>query len=152
MVEKISASSIANFVSEKSKVVWIGLKYIATKVANFAITYHSIIFFGFTIALSYYLTPLAARYYVNYLSDSFIKLFVKGGIFGAGLVMLKHGLTATPFTKTQDDNINYLAGIINVAQTYLSPTYGFINCITMTGFVAVKSLLRPLFPESPPMY
>lgn len=120
------------------------------KIMNFIWENKSYIFFGLTIAFAYYMAPTSAFEYMNYWGASLTEAVFKGVVYGAGILTLRNIFSPKQISKNQDDKINYLLGIINVAETLLSPTYGVITAFTTGGGVAIKMVTNLLTkPDDP---
>jgi len=111
------------------------------------IEYMPLIFFGLTVLFSYFVAPASAFEYLNHLGYSLKSVFVEGAVFGTTVLILKNLFITKPLTKTQDDKINCLAGLANIGQTFLSPTYGLVNSIALAGFISIKTIFNHLFTK-----
>ncbi len=116
------------------------------KTIEFIIENKSLIFFGLTVLFSFYAAPASAFEYLSYFDICLKDVFIEGALFGSTLLILKN-LFAAKSTKTQDDKINYLAGLANIGQTYLSPTHGLVGSVAIAGFITLKSTFQYLFPS-----
>jgi hypothetical protein len=121
------------------------------KIEGFVNENKSLIFFGLTVCFSFYMAPVSALEYFSYFDISLKEMFIEGIILGAWVLILKN-LFASSLTTPQDDKINYLAGIANIGETYLSPTFGLAVSVTTCGFIALKTLSRYIFPQDRDIY
>lgn len=126
----------------------------ARKIAQFILKNKSLIFFGLTVGLSYYMAPVAAFEYLAKFGLSLTSTFVSGMLIGASSLAIKNIFVSYPARKpletngkmTQDDKINYLLGISNLCLNYLYPTTAFMYSIASSGFMLIKSGYRFLTP------
>lgn len=131
-------------VSEKNKEL---IKDTAKKIIEFVKEHKSLVFFGLTILFSFYMAPVSALEGLDYFGFSIVESFIEGALIGSSLLLLKNLFSSNSITKNQDDKINYLAGISNIGQTYLCPTYGLVNAVSTSGFIALKSIFNYIFPS-----
>lgn len=120
------------------------IKKTVEKIVEFIKDNKSLVFFALTVLFTYYMTPVSAFEYF-YKFNTLREIFVEGALFGAAVLVAKNIFSMRPLTKTQDDKINYLAGLANVGELCLNPAQGFISAAATCGFVAIKCLFERLF-------
>jgi len=122
------------------------IKETTKKVQDFIVNNKSLVFFALSVLFSYYMAPASAFAYLSSFESSILKeAIIEGVLFGTTILTLKNILGVKSFTNIQDDQINYLATISNIAQTYLCPTAGLTNAIKNVGFIGIKTAFHRIF-------
>jgi hypothetical protein len=121
------------------------IQKVAKKVKDFVIKNKSLLFFFSTVLFSYAITSNATFSYLSKTNVVLHKIVLENFVIGSVCFIIGNILSFTEIPDQIDNNINYLAAIINLCAIYLSPIDAITTASMILGIILSKTFYRNLF-------